>query len=195
MRGHIVKEETKIKLHNRLKGRIISQEHLNKIHEGRKKWWDNMSSKDKQKYNLSRSGEKHPLWKGGLTKDKNWQNKNRREWTKKNSNNWKLFFLNLYGINPKCEICGVILNWNGYRKTSVNFDHNKTSNIVKYNPSQWYRGHTFKEKNKNIFLEHNFGILCASCNAGLPTSNRIQWLENALIYARRELEKRFKIWQ
>lgn len=113
------------------------------------------------------------------TKTRNRQNKRSQRILRE----WKEFLKDLYGENPNCEVCGKGLNWILGDKNLVRLDHkNGLGKIITYDPSCFLKGRNCNEKNKQIFLNENFGILCAKCNACLPTENRMEWLTKVLKY-------------
>jgi hypothetical protein len=106
----------------------------------------------------------------------------------KNKQDWRAFFIQLYGEMPQCSICLKALDWNADAETNcgtvVNWDHRHGNHAAHVKPANWLHGHLCNEKNQAIWHSFDFGILCNYCNGSLPTNNRIQWLEQALKYAR-----------
>lgn len=89
---------------------------------------------------------------------------------------WRTWLIEKYGIS-KCSICNKELGYlSGNRTNSVYFDHRHTYHTIKINPSVWLESHDCSEKNKKIWIENDFGILCGLCNQRLPTENRDEWL-------------------
>jgi len=106
-----------------------------------------------------------------------------REWRKKNNIQWKNWFEQKYGKNPKCEVCGKLLSWKTKnRNKMVNLDHRGNKTKIIKSPSYWTWMHKCDVRNKQIFLSCNFGILCKACNRNLPTDNRKNWLKNVIKY-------------
>lgn len=115
-------------------------------------------------------------------------NTKRRENKQKNKRAWRAFFVQVYGESPKCSVCEKNLDWNADADTNcgtvVNWDHRRDEHAANIKPANWLHGHLCNEKNQIIWRSFEFGILCNYCNGSLPTSDRIQWLEKALKYAR-----------
>ena len=107
------------------------------------------------------------------------------EYCRINYSNWKSYFLNKYGENPKCEICGKRLQWyrkNGNTKNVVYFDHKNESCFIKEPPAVWYQRHPCIKRNIEKWEKENFGILCYRCNQFLPTHYRLTWLKQITNY-------------
>lgn len=99
---------------------------------------------------------------------------------------WIDFFIKRYGDKPHCEICNKVLLWINDQNNmvdTVNFDHrhNGQENIIT-NPKQWINIRPCNDKNKKIFESCDFGILCISCNASLPTLDCEQWVRDVVKY-------------
>jgi len=97
---------------------------------------------------------------------------------------WIAYFKNLYGINPKCQICKRELFWehenHGKR---VCFDHRHGSeSIIAKSPRTWIQNKPCDQKNIDIFMSCDFGLLCNNCNAMLPTKNRKKHAVNLVVY-------------
>lgn len=105
---------------------------------------------------------------------------------KKYKDEWINFFISIYGKNPKCEICYRRLKWfSQFNKFTPNFDHRHGGNEpIIGTPAAFWGGHACTKKNKTIWLECDFGILCSYCNFFLPTKSREQWLENVIRYVK-----------
>ena len=102
---------------------------------------------------------------------------------KRNMTNWITFFIDLYGAEPKCEICGTPLKWQSDNQSEiVNFDHTKSDVPIRQGPQGWIRSRTLTKEREDMWKESNFGILCSRCNNGLPTLNRKKWLQQVTIY-------------
>ncbi len=86
--------------------------------------------------------------------------------------------------DTNCEICNKIIYFKGHpRKETIHFDHKNENCTIKVNPSTFLQSKFANEKNIKLWEDSDFGLLCASCNKGLPTKNRIEWLKKALDYA------------
>lgn len=75
-------EETKRKISESNKGKVMSPESIEKTRQknlGRK-----FSEVAKLKMSLTRRGDGHPNWKGGISKDKDYQKKQRDKWVREN---------------------------------------------------------------------------------------------------------------
>ncbi len=124
----------------------------------------------------------------------NWRGEKGREMTRtlekqrrsdiNNKNQWETFFIQYYGKEPLCEICGRKLKFmNGKKRTEcVCFDHKKDELKIKNTPGMWIRKHYPNKKNIETFLDCDFGILCGRCNISLPTKNRKEWFKNVSNY-------------
>jgi hypothetical protein len=99
---------------------------------------------------------------------------------------WGEWFRSLYGDSPKCQCCGKILKWTTGNKRhitdSVIFDHRNGGTEPIKILYTWLGDREVSEKNKNIFLSCDFGIICRRCNTSLPTRKRDQWLKDATRY-------------
>lgn len=110
---------------------------------------------------------------------------------RKHSLKWKSWFKKIYGEIPYCECCGKELEY-GFRETgrkpnpkTARFDHIKDCHI-KGSPLNWIGCRAFNEKNKELWLECDFHILCNQCNLQAGSYvNRIKMLKNLLAYAER----------
>lgn len=108
---------------------------------------------------------------------------------KRNLEKWISFFIEMYGANPKCEICGTSLKWiTNNRSEIVNFDHTYPEAPVPRSPQGWIRSRKFTEERAGLWKKSDFGILCGRCNNGLPTLNRKEWLRRVTIY----IDKHYK---
>jgi hypothetical protein len=106
-----------------------------------------------------------------------------KKYSDKLLSDWTKFFVELYGQNPSCAICGEILQWHSSIKSkAVHFDHRKPGIKIKCIPRLWYCGRPCTEANKSEWIVENFGILCLTCNFRTPTKNRLAWLKLALEY-------------
>lgn len=115
-------------------------------------------------------------------KEHNLREKQRR-YVVKRTEKWYEWFMGKYGEFPKCQVCGKDLVWKGYGNNVLCFDHRYNGEIyIKSNPSHWVWSHACSEKNRKIWEECNFGILCRACNKRLPTKNREQWLRDSIKY-------------
>ena len=109
---------------------------------------------------------------------------------KRNLEKWITFFIRLYGIEPKCEICGMPLKWQSENRSEVvNFDHTKLDVPIQQGPQGWIRSRTLTKEREKMWKESNFGILCSRCNNGLPTLNRKEWLQQVTIYFNKHYKK------
>lgn len=98
----------------------------------------------------------------------------------KNRIAWLAFFDSVYGQNPKCAVCNKDLSWTcvGNKSGSVHWDHRHGIGGLSYSPSDWYPSRLCNDKNKQLWLEFDFGILCHNCNKCLPTEGREEWVNN-----------------
>ena len=106
-----------------------------------------------------------------------------KKYFKENRLKWGNYFINIYGENPKCEICSKKLSWKNKRDVDVlMFDHQGTKQF-QCSIGNWIQSHNLSEGNRTIWRKCNFGILCFTCNKYIPRFNRIQFLKTALEYA------------
>lgn len=77
---------------------------------------------------------------------------------------YTMSWLSVIPAKTQCQICG--------------------KEPIDHHPNSWLRRHPYNEKNKKVWDECKFGMLCLQCNRALPTLNRIEWLEKALAYAK-----------
>lgn len=107
------------------------------------------------------------------------------QYIQNNLQDWKMYFELIYGTYPSCNICSKTLTFNeGSGNDRVCFDHRHADNErIAGAPNDFYRGRKCNDRNKQIWQEANFGILCFRCNLMLPTKDRMSWLRNALDYA------------
>jgi len=102
---------------------------------------------------------------------------------------WMEWFRSLYGEIPICQCCGVTLKWQaGNRRhgnDNVVFDHRNGGKESIKSLYGFVSDRELSEKNKNVFLSCDFGILCRKCNTMLPTQDRDKWLKGALNYVNR----------
>jgi hypothetical protein len=103
--------------------------------------------------------------------------KNRRN-TKINV--WREYLKIIYGIHPKCGVCGMELTWgHGNQHDSVVLDHRMNGKEpICEGFYTWASDHECSDENKKLFIESNFGILCRSCNWRIPTVGRMEWLKS-----------------
>lgn len=118
------------------------------------------------------------------------RNKKGNKWAQKNVSSW-------VGFIPKetnCQVCGEKIYFSNKNiKTAIHFDHKSEECSIKGSPTQWLLKHHLNEKNKEIWIECNFGMLCGRCNRGLPTKNRLNWLEKINIYVKGKNENPISI--
>lgn len=85
---------------------------------------------------------------------------------------WEIALQQRFGT-PHCQICGRQLRWFGNGKTeSVHWDHRNGYDSTRH-PSDILRCR-YSEERFNEFIARNYGILCNSCNRGLPTDLRLR---------------------
>jgi len=114
---------------------------------------------------------------------KGWPKK--KSYALRNYKAWIDSFIEIYGQNPRCEICGKTLSWKGLKTKIVHWDHKDEKCMVKKDPSHFLHGHIYNEGNRKIWHSLDLGCLCLSCNTRLPTKNRIRWLRKALKYTQK----------
>lgn len=97
---------------------------------------------------------------------------------------WIEYLTLQYGADPKCQICDKPLAYlSGHVDTSVCFDHRHGNETLSVGPSMWIAIRPCNDKNKRIFDQGRFGILCRSCNGLLPKiEHRERWLEQVSVY-------------
>lgn len=108
---------------------------------------------------------------------------------KKYQRDWLAFFKDTYGECPQCQICGTKLSWEIGSRNKVQFDHKNGytgDRGVSYQPSNFYQSHPCIDQFKKEWLSFDFGRLCSTCNAGLPTNNREEWIQNLMAYQQNE---------
>ena len=110
------------------------------------------------------------------------QKQYQRKYLEKNRALWKVY---LTGIkkNPFCQICKKKLEYfNCIRSSTVHFDHRSINLNIKGPPSDWLKANPPTERNKRIWKQCDFGILCNKCNRFLITKNRKKWIINVVKY-------------
>lgn len=123
--------------------------------------------------------DKDYIAKYSQTKEfKNTVNTKNRRCRHKYRDEWREFFIEKYGLYPLCEICKKTLSWTtGDRKLSPCFDHRQDGKeIIQSTPASWYTCGPCTSQRIQIWESCNFGLLCITCNIGLPTQNRQEWL-------------------
>lgn len=96
---------------------------------------------------------------------------------------WLFWFKEIYGETPKCQVCDVVLHWNGGNDlTAVVFDHRHGGSEVIKMPYNWCSDRKLNSINKELFLRCDFGVLCKKCNTTIPTRERIDWLQKVTKY-------------
>jgi hypothetical protein len=108
---------------------------------------------------------------------------------KKYKEEWLRFFNEQYGECPVCSICERRLRWQSkiqkYQADVVCWDHASGDSYgLKIPPATWLGSHACNSDNQSVWLGFNLGILCGRCNGFLPTKDRLDWLEKAVVYAR-----------
>lgn len=119
-----------------------------------------------------------------ITDNKTLLNQRTKQIRHRNRAAWLDFFRDVYGVNPCCGVCGVLLMWSGVRKTVVHFDHRHSGQeTIKTVPWHFTEHKSCNKDNQSIWLGCDFGILCGKCNGALPTYGRLEWLKKATEYA------------
>jgi len=96
---------------------------------------------------------------------------------------WVAFFTESYSAHPTCQLCNRPLKYNNTPGNAepVHFDHRQPSEIIA-KPYGWYKCRPCNDKNKAIWKQHNFGLLCGRCNTFIPTKNRQIWKDKLCAY-------------
>lgn len=111
------------------------------------------------------------------------RNKKGNKWAYKNANSWA----EIIPRETECQLCEekiYFMNRNG--KKAIHFDHRLEGCLIDISPTQWLLKHPFNEKHKEIWVKCDFGMLCGRCNRGIPTKNRLRWLEKLNSYVKGE---------
>jgi hypothetical protein len=104
---------------------------------------------------------------------------------KKYRSDWEAFFIQEYGPSPRCEVCDLVLQYNGQRgdKNIVYWDHRHDgAELITMSPKRWLANRSCSQENISIWRQSDFGILCNPCNSRLPTKDRVRWLEKITHY-------------
>ena len=93
-------------------------------------------------------------------------------------------WLSIIPKETKCEICGKSIIFNAKdRNKAIHFDHKMEGEEQrKISPSMWLGARKCNEKNRRIWEECCFGMLCKNCNSFLPTKNRKQFIHQVIRY-------------
>lgn len=78
---------------------------------------------------------------------------------------WLTFWHKQYGVYPIDPIFGNVLDFMAADTHEVTFDHRRgPGKQIKINPGSWARGHSCNNKNKQIWLEEDFGVVSHRTN-------------------------------
>ena len=91
------------------------------------------------------------------------------------------------GIIPKetqCQICGKAIYFNNANKSqAIHFDHRSGGiETITGSPTCWLSWHMCTAKNRKIWEECRFGMLCDMCNKILPTIGREEFVSRIVKY-------------